>query len=481
MNRNYIGVVTRNSNGDLSFRRETLSTDYEDLQKKLENMCNNQNRTVLDLQSEFSRVFDTWQYFGLCLPYSYSSSYVCGVGIPHTITYDEYQAQVELKKQNLINEYRTFKNPIYSEQEYIDEELEEYNKELKSSYYSECERFINAYNFNKTSNLVKSKADTVMFSTEDIGWTTYEYPVNDDVVIVVKTNFGYGCASYFFLGMRYKGIEVLPYSAYVNYYKANVVEIMRHTRQYSTHDRDSWNVALDFVVKTANLAKNKPEDFVNKFLFNEVKEMYDGLVNYMEDPGTQLDKFIAEKKRTVNGFCYMGSDINWLDLENVYKLYPEEMLTVFKAEKLSGALMFLKKLNELVPFLPQIQNYIDGISNLNIKLRPEVEEMMGNIKVTLERVAENLDAEKRKLSELDEKIKPYLEELNPLLNGKNFSERVVIEKQYEVDNPNYLAIKEIKDAQNETVKRIETEIRKRTNLLERLKICVGCIESHFAA
>ena len=238
MNKNYIGVVTRNSNGDLSFRRETLSKDYEDLKKNLVNMCNNPNRTVLDLQSEFSRVFDTWQYFGLCLPYSYSSSYVEGSGIPKKITYDEYQVQVESKKKELINEYRTFRNPIYSEEEYVEEELEDYNKNIKNSYYFECARFIDAYNFNKTSNLVKSNSDTVMFSTEDIGWTTYEYPVNDDVVIIVKTNFGYGCASYSFLGMKYKGIEVLPYSAYVNYYKANVVEIMRHTRQYSTYLRD---------------------------------------------------------------------------------------------------------------------------------------------------------------------------------------------------------------------------------------------------
>lgn len=481
MNKKYIGVVTRNSNGDLSFRRETLSKDYEDLKKNLENMCNNPNRTVLDLQSEFSRVFDTWQYFGLCLPYSYSSSYVEGSGIPKAITYDEYQVQVESKKKELINEYRTFRNPIYSEEEYVEEELEDYNKNIKNSYYFECARFIDAYNFNKTSNLVKSNADTVMFSTEDIGWTTYEYPVNDDVVIIVKTNFGYGCASYFFLGMKYKGIEVLPYSAYVNYYKANVVEIMRHTRQYSTYLRDSWNVALDFVVETANLAKNAPEEFVNKFLFNEVKEMYDGLVNYMENPGTQLDKFIAEKKRTINGFCYMGTDINWGNLENVYTLYPNEMLTVFKAEKLSGALMFLNKLNELVPFFPQMQNYIDGISNLNIKLRPEVEEMMGNIRVVLEQVASHFETEKKKLSELNEKMKPYLDELNLLLSDKTISERGVIEKQFETDNPKYLAIKEIKEAQDEIVKRIETEIRTRTNLLDRLKICVGCIESHFAA
>ena len=101
-----------------------------------------------------------------------------------------------------------------------------------------------------------------MLSTEDIGWTSYEYKANEDVVIFIHTNFGYGNSSYFFLNMRYKGIDILPYTSIVHYYKANIVDLCRHTRQYSMK-RDSWNVAFNLVVEAANMAKNNPEKLLH--------------------------------------------------------------------------------------------------------------------------------------------------------------------------------------------------------------------------
>lgn len=485
MNKNYIGVVVKDKNGNLSYQREQISRDYEMLKLNIVNMYNNPNRTLLDMQYEFSRVFNTWQFFGVCLPYTYNSSYVCGIGTPQTITYDEYQSKIENQKKILEDKYLELQNKynwIGGKEDYINKEIEEYKKELKRPYCNDCTRFIDAYNFDKTVKMIKSHTDTVMFSTEDIGWTTYEYPVNKDVVIKVHTNFGYGYVSYFFLNMKYKGVEILPYTAYIYYYNADVVEIMRHTRQYSTYDRDSWNLALNFVVEAANLAKDNPSEFINKWVINEIQEMYSGLVNYMNNPDTELEKFINRGHELKNGLWNMTSRRLTLSVDAAeYKLYKNEMSTVFKAEKITGALSFLEKLKTLTPHFPQIQNYIDGINNLNNKLRPEIEEMMENIQADIDRITKELEAEEKYLIELKDKIRPYAENLDEILKGKNAEEIKELTQSFKDENPDFAELDEEKDKQERKISTLKSDKQGRTKLFNRLEDCVDCIESHFAA
>ena len=485
MNKNYIGVVVKDNNGNLSYQREQISRDYEDLKARLRSMCDNSNRTLLDLQEEFSRIFDSYRYYGYCLPFDYCDSWVVGVRTPHKLTYSEYENQIYKKQRELDRELQFEKmwenNIVYTKEQYIKRKIEEYKKKLKQEYYDVCSRYIDAYNFNKTTELIKGRESSVMYSTEDIGWTPHVYSVNDDVKITIDTNFGYGYVSYFFLSMKYKGINILPYTAYINYYNANVVEIMRYTRQYSTRDRDSWNIALKFVVETANLAKDNADEFINKWIINEVKEMYEGLENFMRNPDTQLQRFIDQKRLSINGFCYMAIDTKWSDLENMYKLYANEMSTVFKAEKITGALSFLEKLKTLTPHFPQIQNYIDGINNLNYKLRPEIEKMMEKIQSDIDRITRDLELEEKCLNNLKEKIKPYTDRLDEMLNGKNSDEKKNLEKLFKEENPEYAEFIEKIENQESKVNALRTDKIGRAKLYNRLEDCINRIESHFAA
>ena len=282
--------------------------------------------------------------------------------------------------------------------------------------------------------------------------------------------------------MTYKGIDILPYSAYIYYYNADIVEIMRCTRQYSTRDRDSWNTSLDFVVETANLAKEKPEKFINEFILNEIKEMYAGLVNYMNNPDTELEKFINRGHELKNGLWNMTSRRLTLSVDEAeYKLYKNEMSTVFKAEKITGALSFLEKLKTLTPHFPQIQNYIDGINNLNNKLRPEIEEMMENIQSDIDRITRELEAEEKYLIELKDKIRPYAENLDEILKGKNAEEIKELTQSFKYENPDFAELDEEKDKQERKISTLKSDKQGRTKLFNRLEDCAGRIESHFAA
>lgn len=486
MNKNYIGVVAMKENGDLELIREEISKEHEDLKVRLLNMCDNSNHTLLDLQEEFSRTLNEDVIYYICMPFEYDRSYVHGVQTPSKLTYDEYQKKIERKRKELSKKHKFRKalvdNIVYTKKEWITKEIEEvYKKELKYEYYNECERFINAYNFKKTSELIKERESTKMLSTEDIGWMMHKYNVNEDVEITVRTNFGYGFASYFFLGVKYKGIEILPYTAYIYYYNANIVEIKRHTRQYSTSDRESWNLALNFVVETANLAKNNSHEFIDKWILNEVKEMYDGLVNYMHNTDTELKKFIDRKPKLMNGFWNMTTVLSLEKDEVNYKVCRNEMVTVFKAEKITGALSFLGELKKLTPYFPQIQTYINGINEMNITLRSDVEKMIEKIQIDQDRITSELEIEEKNLLELNEKIHPYINELTELLHGKFGDAKKRIENEYIMSNLEYAELKEIREKLICKIGEIRDNRDKRDNLLNRLNTCIGRIESHFAA
>jgi chromosome segregation ATPase len=164
-----------------------------------------------------------------------------------------------------------------------------------------------------------------------------------------------------------------------------------------------------------------------------------------------------------------------------YKLYKNEMRIVFKAEKITGSLSFLEKFKELTQYFPQIQDYIDGINDLNIKLYPEIETMMAKIQSDIDRIKKELEIEKEYIKEIEEEIKPYNEKLNEILKGKYSEEIKVLTQSFKDENPEYAELDEKKEKLEDRLKTLRTDIIGRANLFNRLSDCIGRIESHFAA
>lgn len=474
MNKNYIGVVTRTESDNLCLKHVNISKDHTELLAKLKDMCKNPNRTLLDMQNEFVRIFTRKEFFNLCLPYEYSSSYIEGIGYPRTLTYNEYQTEIE-DERTRISKDGTKRNA-----EDIEKRLSEYKEGLKKYYYHRCERYIDGYNFSKTSSFIKSDRNTVMLSTENIGWTSYEYKVNEDVVVSIHTNFGYGNSSYFFLNLRYKGIDILPYSSIVQYYKANIIELRRHTRQYSMF-RDSWNVAFDFVVETANTAKNTPELFVKKWIINEISEMMSGLKFIAQNPAAAIYNFVNNKKGNIlNGFCYNVRNISDTEVED-YEVYKNEMNLAFKAEKITGALLLLEKLQPLTEISSAITNSIEEIKRMSISLLPEVSNQIINIQHNVEMHKQHLANYEKEQSELTEKLAPYEERITLLQEGKLSYERQQIIKNYIIENPEYETLRSKIDGINNQIREIRKHLVKRENFIRCLTECIERIQTYAEA
>lgn len=470
MNKNYIGVISKKENNDLCLKKVDISKDHIDLLAKLKDMCENPNRTLLDLQNEFVRTFTKKDYFYLCLPYSYSSSYIDGICYPECITFDEYQKKIEDKQKSLKDEN------LQRSDAYIEKCLSDYKELLKNNYYYKCVRFVDGYNFSKTSSMVKTQSSTVMISTEDIGWTSYEYKVNDDILISIHTNFGYGSSSYFFLNLKYKGIDILPYSSIVRYYKANIMELRRHTRQYSMI-RDSWNVAFDFVVETANTAKNSPELFVRKWIVNELSEMMSSLKLISKRPGDVIDKFIRRKNdNIINGFCYNVRNI--VDAEICdYRIYKNEMNLAFKAEKITGALLLLEKLQPLADLSTEIVDSISKIKRLNCDLYPDLSEGILKIQKDIDIHEQQRVNLEDMLKDLEDKAEPHNKRIDELQKNKLLHEKENILKNYMIENPEFDSLCSEIAKIKEKINNIKTHIRKRegfvcclTECMQRLQI-----------
>ena len=474
MNKNYIGVVTRTENGNLGIKKVDISKEHTDLLAKLHDMCANPNRTVLDMQGEFARTFTKKEFFYLCLPYEYSSSYINGINYPKCLTTDEYQATLESKRDDIR------KNCGQRSDEQIETQVLEYKAALKRSFYYECARYIDGYNFCKTSSLIKAQSSTIMLSTEDIGWTSYEYKVNDDIVISIHTNFGYGGSSYFFLNLKYKGIDILPYSSIVKYYKANIIELRRHTRQYSMI-RDSWNEAFGFVVESANSAMNSPELFIREWIVNELAEMMSGLRYIAQHSSEAIDRFIGNKNDNIqNGFCYNVRNI-WESEIQDYGVYKNEMDLTFKAEKITGALLLLEKLQPLTEISPVIQCSIDEIKQLNRSLSPELNSQIRRIQKEVGLHKQQLVALEAELASLEIKAAPHNKCITELQEGKSLSEKNEIRKRYMMENQEYDSLCSDIVNVNEKIKDVKTRISKREGFVHCLEECVERIQTYAQA
>lgn len=281
--------------------------------------------------------------------------------------------------------------------------------------------------------------------------------------------------------MKYKGIDILPYSAIVRYYNANIVELRRNTRQYST-ERDSWNVAFDFVVESANMAKNNPKKFINEWIVNEISEMVSGLKNISERPHVEINRLIERKQNKVeNGFGYSVRNISNDEIED-YKVYTNEMNIAFKAEKVTGALSFLEKLSELAELLPTIYKSMDEIKLLNKTLIPELEESIPKIQDELDKESKQLEKLEPKLGILNEKIEPHKNAIRELQEPcRSWREKDQVEKDYESEHPEYGELCSEKKELLTSIDALKTHIRKRTNFINCLKACQNRIQTHLLA
>lgn len=316
-----------------------------------------------------------------------------------------------------------------------------------------------------------------MFSSENIGWTNYVYDLNNDVQFRVKTNFGYGMSSYFFVNLTYKGIDILPYSEIVSYYYANMADIIRYTRRYELK-RDSWNFALDFVARTTNEAATEPSSFVRKWITNEIQMMMAGLKSFAENPSMAFS--ILRLKKQIDGLITIRN-INQSE-EKKYEVYPHEMEIAKQAEKISGALDFLSNLEALSDFFPEVAQDIQMIKDLNIGLLPSFIRKIEEIGTEVERRQIETTQLEDEIETLERFCKPHNDAIMELKKekedetGKYVPAYEVREKYCKEHHEYKQKYDKLNELQNK-VREKKDDIWNRKNFVMQIESCVNKIRT----
>lgn len=476
INKDYIGVV-KEHNGAYKFEQVPIVESFE-IKEQLRAMCENPNRTLLDMQEAFAMNIKTdKKAYACCMPYSYSSSYIDWVRYPKIKTYNEYQTD----KQAQINEIEdAVRKDVYvpqSEKEQkIKERTEKYEQSLKDEFLRAALRYIETMDFTATKARVKAMDAVKMSSHEYIGWTAMEYRINKDLRIKVMTNFGYGSSSYFFVNVCYKGIDLLPYAQTVNYYYARMQDIIAHTRSYRA-ERDSWHIALDFVANLSDRTRIGLEKLVCEWLHNEITEMIAGLKNIKEDPKMVLAKAV-KNKLGVEGNLVSVRSISDLEVKE-YGAYPDELALVFKMEKISNALRLLKKLEQTTAIYPDATQAIQTIKELNQAIVPEISRAIEEIKCQLSSLKDRLKPIAKELSNLyaqkkeqDEMAYAVYERWNRRIPDLTWNKFIIA---YNEKHKKFVTLQNTIIRLSNRKKKIETEIFDRKSFVERLQKCYADI------
>lgn len=481
-NIDYLCVIRENY-GKTSFETIDIPSS-SDLVSRLEGLSENENASVLDMQAQMTLAFDNnhRRPINYVSPYAYGSSYIDITYFPAFLTYSEYSEKLASKKDLLREDFSKKYESLQKENpdkyltalnDYLEKEMARYIEGIKKEYLHDAKRYICAFNYTQTLIHAKGQGDVRMYSTDTLGWSNFTYKVTNEITITLGTNYGYGSASYFRLGLRYKGIDILPYSYMVKYYYANRRDLLRYTRLYDVA-HDSWNLAFSFVEEAANQAAESAEEFVRVWILNEIKDMVHRLHGVLDNPDDYIKDILNKTGEK--------ADCDYLTVRNMdsversrYGVYPEEMTMAIRAEKLTGALDFLSNLATLSTTLPEIEAYIGEIKEMAVAIVPELDEMVSKItaKVALQQEEKaQLDV---KLAKLQKELEPHEKRIDYLYEhrgeDKKWFSRSHFETRYAESHKDYAEMKAQETETNNRIVKLAEEIRMRTSFRDNLQEC----------
>lgn len=510
VNCHYIGVV-KEVDEFLIYQNVDIPQD-DILISEIDTMMDNDNLSLLNIQQRFMIAYPHEHLGGYSynylFPYSYNAVYVRQANYPQILSSDDYKMRIQEKEASLRNKYflskeakelltliksaseEKYNRHIAKLEENIVIEVTDYIKSLRKSF--DYKRFIYAHNYHTKLYEISKDTNIRMFSTDQIGWKNFQYKISNDFTVYILTNFGYGNSSYLYCNIKYKDINILPFSWTVKYYFVKMQDFIRYTRRYEPK-RQSWSEVFEFTVLTANMAKHEPEKFINEWIINEVKDMMKGMRQYMSNPKKSFGDFTKKGKEynntssnKISGYTYKDviRHINNTDIEE-YKALPEEKTIAFKAEKITGCLLLLDNLRRLSEISPVINSYITEIEKMNIKLLPEIDRFIINISDDIKQLNNNLNEIKTILKTLNQELDNNKREIKLLqkeINEKREDSNKINEYDTNIiyinNHPKYSDL--LKKIEKATVSKdeLEKDIRRRKKFHEILQNCKKSIKEY---
>ena len=222
--------------------------------------------------------------------------------------------------------------------------------------------------------IAEDDSHIVTMSHRRHGWAYPSFSLIKDLEVQFLTNFGYGSKSYFCTKLRFKDIDIVPFSEWIRYRDSYYNEILFYSQDYSISNH-SWQSAMEYVRDAINLCVENEAGFVEKYITSECE----WLVNGLKD-------IVAERK-----------DVNDFD-KKIYRMD-------YKGIKISGALNFIKSIKEYESVI-SVKKFIDDIEQLNNEILPALFQELGQINYDLHLAEINLTEHAPKYNKMKEKFLP---------------------------------------------------------------------------
>ena len=193
VNEDFIPVVHFDG-ANLKYIEIDIEKKYEYLKSLINKALFNDSLLLIEIQNTFSYIFPGKPGgYSFCFPHNYSAAFVDSADYPKIYSQEEFDSEInnvrvgyidkENEKLNKEKEEGKIDECLYQEAiERVKEEAEQIVidriAEIKDSFVKKSIRYIQAYEFYSTLRQIKADEANVMYSTEIIGWTKFNYSIH---------------------------------------------------------------------------------------------------------------------------------------------------------------------------------------------------------------------------------------------------------------------------------------------------------------
>ena len=257
--------------------------------------------------------------------------------------------------------------------EKIDEKIETKNKFIKSKLLDFLSLKKEAITFNKSLEQVIKDSKNLMYSHRKIGWNLETYKINSKFNVKVNSNFGYGPVSYFYTLLNFDGINILPYSDFIEYRYSGLSEIINYSKKHLLTD-ESWLESFNYIIEATTIYNQSEKKFIEKYVLRECEKLVEGLEYFYSNCEFTFINKRLEKKRGKQSIKKV----------KIKEVYEERKLILFRSEKITGALKFINSINNYNIFF-KVNSFINRIELLNKKVHPIMINEIKDIKLEIEK------------------------------------------------------------------------------------------------
>ena len=98
-----------------------------------------------------------------------------------------------------------------------------------------------AYMLELAYKKAEDDSSIVSMSHRRRGWAQEPYSLTKNLDVRFLTNFGYGSVSYFYAKLRFKNIDIIPFSEWVTYSNSRYNEILKYSQSYELENQKMEN------------------------------------------------------------------------------------------------------------------------------------------------------------------------------------------------------------------------------------------------